>query len=258
MRVSVVGMEANQVRDTSQHADDPSRVVEAYWSKRASEEKPEAAVHPKSRFIAYEMWTRRMIQAWTMRRLHSLKARVRRSLDIGCGYGDWTELFAQISDEIHACDIAPAFVDATRRRVPQANVSLADLRSYAMPRALDFVYFGAVLLYAPQPDVVDVLRRVRDAAEPGALVIVRDWCTFNLGRRTTNTGGNHWSIHRSPMELCCLAEAARFRVIEVRSSPSIYGEVMGGRFAQWPMRALWRLVSLPVRRASHSLILRAD
>ena len=236
--------------------EEPSKIVEKFWIERAAKLTPEEAVHPKSPFIGYEMWTRRMIQTWTMQRVRAIKPRSARTLDMGCGFGDWTELLAEVSDEIYAFDIAPSFVEQTQRRVPTANVTCSDLVSYEMPRDLDIVYIGAVLLYATESDVVDVLRRVREAARPDALVIIRDWCTFNAGRRTRNSGGGHWSIHRSPDELCYLAEAARLRVVEVRSSPSIYGEVMGGRFAQWPLRALWRLVSLPARRASHTLILR--
>lgn len=237
--------------------EDPSRVAGEYWARRARDEPPERAVHVKSRFIGYEMWTRRMLQVWTMQRLRRMKPRYRRCLDVGCGFGDWTELFAAVSDETHAFDVAPAFVEATQRRIPSARVTQADLRSYAMPRELDFVYLGAVLMYAPQPEALDVLRRVRDSVVSGAVVIWRDWCTFNLGRRTINESADYWSIHRRPAELALLAEAARFRVVELRSSPSIYGEVMGGRIAQWPLRLLWRCVSLPSRRASHSLILRA-
>jgi SAM-dependent methyltransferase len=236
--------------------EDPSKIVEKFWLERAAKLTPEEAVHPKSRFLGYEMWTRRMLQTWTMQRLRKLKPRSARTLDMACGYGDWTELLAQISDELYAFDIAPSFVDMTQRRVPQAHVACSDLCSYSVPRDLDLVYIGAVLLYAPQPEVVDVLRRVREAIRSDAVVIIRDWCTFNAGRRTTNSGGGHWSIHRSPDELCWLAEAARFRVVELRSSPSIYGEVMGGPILQWPMRGIWRLISLPARRASHTLILR--
>jgi SAM-dependent methyltransferase len=236
--------------------DEQAKVVERFWIERASKLTPEQAVHPKSRFMAYEMWTRRMLQTWTMRRLKALKRRSRRTLDVGCGFGDWTELLAAVSDEIHAFDIAPSFVEQTRRRVPAANVTCSDLQSYEMPHNLDLVYIGAVLLYATQPDVVDVLRRVRESIRSDGVVVIRDWCTFNAGRRTTNSGGGHWSIHRTPDELCWLAEAARLRVVEVRSSPSIYGEVMGGAVGQWPLRALWRLLSLPSRRASHTIILR--
>jgi SAM-dependent methyltransferase len=237
--------------------DDPSRVAPGYWIRRASEQPSEQAVHPSSRFLSYEMWTRRMVQRWTMQRVRAVKPRFRRCVDMGCGFGDWTALFADVVDEVNAFDVAPAFVDATRQRVPKAHVECGDLRSYVLPRGLDFVYIGAVLLYVPQPDVVDILRRVRDAVVPGALVIIRDWCTLNLGRRSTNASAEHWSIHRSPRELAWLAEAARLELVELRSSPSIYGEVMGGRLAQWPMRMAWRLLSLPARRASHTLILRA-
>jgi SAM-dependent methyltransferase len=236
---------------------DPSLVSSEFWTQRARDEPPERAVHVASRFVGYEMWTRRMLQTWTMARLRRIKPRFRRVLDVGCGFGDWTELFAGVSDETHAFDVAPAFVEATKRRVPTAHVTHADLRAYEVPRELDFAYLGAVLMYAPQPEALDVLRRVRDAMVPGAVVIWRDWCTFNLGRRTINQQPDYWSIHRTPSELAMLAEAARFRVVELRSSPSIYGEVMGGRLGQWPLRLLWRCVSLPSRRASHSIILRA-
>jgi len=236
--------------------DDEAKVVERMWIERAAKLTPQQAVHPKARFIGYEMWTRRMLQTWTMRRLKALKPRSLRTLDVGCGFGDWTELLAQISDEIHAFDIAPSFVEQTQRRVPAAQVTRSDLQSYTMPGDLDLVYIGAVLLYANQSDVVDVLRRVRDAIRRDGIVVIRDWCTFNAGRRTTNSGNGHWSIHRTPDELCWLAEAARLRVVEVRSSPSIYGEVMGGAIGEWPLRALWWLVSLPSLRASHTLILR--
>lgn len=237
---------------------EPARVAEEYWIQRAAECPPEEAVHPKSRFLSYEMWTRRMLQTWTVKRLRAFQPRYRRCVDMGCGFGDWTALFAQLCDEVHAFDIAPAFVEATRSRVPTARVECSDLRSYVLPRELDFVYLGAVLIYASEPDVVDVLRRVHDAMVPGGIVIVRDWCTLNFGRRTTNVSARHWSIHRSPWELAWLAEAAKLRLCELRSSPSIYGEVMGGRLGQWPMRLLLRLLSLPVRRASHTLILRRD
>jgi hypothetical protein len=32
--------------------------------------------------------------------------------------------------------------------------------------------------------------------------------------------------------------------------------VLGGRWLQWPLRALWRLGTLPWHRASHTFVLR--
>lgn len=235
---------------------EPRAAGEQYWVDRAASVTPEKAVLPDGRIMRYNLWKRRMLQSWTMQRARALKPRSKCTLDIGCGFGDWTELLAQFSDEIHAFDVAPAFVEQTRQRVPQAHVTASDLRSYSLPADLDLVYAGAVFMYAPQHDVVEILQRIRAAVRPDAVVIIRDWCTFNFGRRTINSSPTKWSIHRSANELCWLAEGARFQVAEVRSSFSIYGEVMGGRLGQWPMRALWRLYSLPSQRASHTLILR--
>ena len=78
----------------------------------------------------------------------------------------------------------------------------------------------------------------------------------NLGRRTAYYDADRFTVHRSPRELCALAEAADLHIVEVRSSPSIYGEMLGGRAVQWPMRAVMRVATLPWQRASHMFVLR--
>ena len=200
-----------------------------------------------------------MLQRWTLARLHAVGPRFARCLDLGCGHGDWTELLAQISGEVFACDVAPAFVEQTRARVPRAIVDRADLRSYRMPRDLDLVYLGAVLMHLPDRDALDVLQRVRAAATPNAVVVVRDWCTFNLGRRDEQPDPRYFSVHRRPRELVTLVERAGLVCVELRSSPSIYADMMahGARWLRWPLRALWRAATMHWLRASHTLVLRA-
>lgn len=200
-----------------------------------------------------------MLQEWTLARIRAAARRYRRCVDLGCGIGDWTERFADIADEVHACDVSPHFVALTQRRVPSAIVECTDLRDYRFPRQVDLVYVGAVLLYVSDADVIDTFRRIRGATVPGALVVVRDYCVFNAGRRTVNAARDFFSIHRRARELRALAAAAGLSCVELRSSPSIYGEVMasGAPLLQWPLRVAWRIATASWLRASYTLVFRA-
>ncbi len=242
---------------TNEAGDDEVRVRTArdFWVA-ASQTEGALSVNPGGRWATMHEWTRRALQRWTLDRMRRFRPRFARCLDIGCGYGDWTEQFATIADQVYGCDIAPAFVERARQRVPRATIECADLRSYEMPQELDLVYIGAVLMYVSEHDALDLLRRVRSAIVPGALVVWREFSTVNLGRRTVNEHDGRFSIHRTPNELAWLAELARFRVIEQRTAPSIYGEVLGGRFAGWPLRGVMRVATSWWRRASRTLVLR--
>jgi SAM-dependent methyltransferase len=226
-----------------------------YWTERARTVPVALAIHPKDRWRRYHAWTRALLQAWTLKRIKTVKPRFHRALDLGCGYGDWTSLFAPFCDEIHACDVAPEFAAHTFLRLAQhraAYVKCEDIRDYEVPDELDFIYVGAVLCYIDDADVLDVMRRLRAAATRDAMLVMRDYCTFNLGRPTRY----ETSIHRDPRRLRDLAELAGFRCLEVRSSPSIYGEEMAGnaRWLRWPLRTGWRTATVMWQRASYTLV----
>jgi len=231
-----------------------------FWLRRSRTLDGPAAVHPDSRWLRYDTWTRRMLQAWTLARLRALRPRFHRTVDLGCGYGDWTERFGAVSDEIHACDISPDLAAATQRRLARhrdARVECADVRTYELPADADLVYIGAVLMYLSDAAARDVIARARAALAPGAFVVIRDFCAFNLGGRAVNRTDSSYDVNRRPAEIVAMAERAGLRCVEVRSSPSMYGEVMGGRVLGWPLRALWRLATLPWLRCSHTFVLQA-
>lgn len=227
-------------------------VAQEFWAARAATTPALQAVHPHARWHGYHAWTRTLLQRWTISRMRG--RRFERGLDLGCGYGDWTALFATACDEMYGCEVAPAFVEEARRRVPHASIECCDIRDYELPQRCDFVYAGAVLMYLSDSEVLDALRRIRDATQPGALVMWRDYCTYHFGRRSVQHA-NGFSVHRTPRELCKLAASAGLRVDEVRSSPSIYAEVMGGRMGRAPLHALWKLATVGWTRASHTVVL---
>jgi SAM-dependent methyltransferase len=229
--------------------------AKAFWLRHSREMKGVAAVHSTRGFARYHAWTRQMLMDWTVKRLRATGNVFVRIADLGCGIGDWTERLADLAVDTYACDVSPEFVAQTRARVPHAVVACSDLRDYRMPVDLDLVYVGAVLMYLPDGDVRDVLRRIRAVMRPGGLVVLRDYGAINLGRPR----GTQISVHRRPRELQGLATEAYLRCIERRVSPSIYGEVMArGTVWQWPLRALWRLATAHWLRASYTLICRAD
>ena len=230
-----------------------------FWLARSRRHTGTAAMHPRSRWSAYDNWTRRMVQDWTLGRIRRAAPHYRRCLDLGCGIGDWTERFAELAIETYACDLAPRFVATTRARVPSAVVECADLRTYKLPPNADLIYVGAVLTYLPDQEVRDLLRRIRAAATPNAMVVIQDYGAINLGESSVNAEPGFYGVHRHVRGLRRFANDAFLRCVEQRVSPSIYGEVMArGSILQWPMRAAWRLATAHWRRASYTLIMRAD
>lgn len=242
--------------ESTNNEDEPRRIARDFWVQQATSKSGALAVNPGGRWQRYHGATRRMLQTWTLERLRVMKPRYHRCVDIGCGFGDWTEPFATISDEVFGCEIAPGFVEQARQRVPGASIACSDLQSYAIPAESDLLYLGAVVMYVPDNDAVDVLRRIHDALVPGGVLAWREYCTFNLGRRTVNQSEERYSVHRTPREICTLGREAGLQLVEARSAPSIYGEVIGGRIAQWPLRGLMRVATLGWRRASHTFLFR--
>lgn len=240
---------------------DPADAACAYWANRADQVAGAASVLPSGRWLRYHAFTHRLLQRFTLDRLD--RPRYRRAVDLGCGRGEWTALFAPRVDEMFACDVAAPFVAETRARLDAIhhtswNVAQSDLRSYQIPEGLDLAYLGGVLTYLTDDSARELLYRLRLATVDHAQIIVRDYCTFNLGRPSTEHSSG-FSMHRRPAQLIALAESIGLRCIEVRSSPRIYAEVMasGNAITRWPLRLAWRLATAHWLRASHTFVFRA-
>ncbi len=238
---------------------DPADAACAYWADRAQHTSGAAAVLPSGRWLHYHAFTHRLLQRFTLSRLD--RPRYRRAVDLGCGRGEWTALFAPRVDEMFACDVAAPFVTETRARLDALrhtswNVEQSDLRGYQIPEGLDLAYLGGILTYLTDDTAQELLYRLRLATVDHAQVIIRDYCTFNLGRPSVEHGSG-FSMHRRPAQLIALAESVGLRCVEVRSSPSIYAEVMGNAITRWPLRLAWRVATAHWLRAWHTFVFRA-
>ncbi len=230
------------------------------------------AVAPGCRNARYESWTRGCLQSWTLRRARHLLGRpCGRAVDLGCGFGDWTVQLAAMADDVVACDIAPGFVEETRRRLreagcPSATVACDDVRRFAAYRDADLVHLGAVLMYLDDAGCAAVLRLVRERIATDGVLIGREWCAIRLGRSLVNR--NPWfSVHRRARRYVEMAEAAGFRAVESLASPSIYGDVLAARWlarrrdaapvwSRWLVGAPWYAASLFWTRGTVSFVLR--
>lgn len=230
------------------------------------------AVAPGCRNARYESWTRGCLQDWTMRRAQqALGRRCGRAVDLGCGFGDWTVQLAAMADEIVACDIAPGFVEETRRRLREAGcasatVACEDVRSFNAYSDADLVHVGAVLMYLDDAGCEEVLRTARERIASDGVLVGREWCAIRFGRAVVNR--SPWfSVHRRARRYVEMAEAAGFRAVEAVASPSIYGDVLAGRWlargrdavplwSRWLIGAPWYAASLFWTRGSVTFVLR--
>jgi len=237
------------------------------WRERGKLAKDVTAVVPRTNSLRYERWVRQMLQGWTMRRARRhLGSRCRRIVDLGCGYGDWTVLFAELADEIVACDISPEFVAESRRRLAgsASRIEVSDVRTFREYSDADLIYLGGVLEYMTDRDVLSLLRAVRERISPTGVLMFRDWCAVNAGIPSLHT--QPWfSVHRRPEAYESLAAIAGFRMIERASSLAIYREEVSQRFldgrnaprlwVRWPMRLAWWIANRLAQRCSMSFVM---
>ncbi|MBQ7778738.1 MAG: class I SAM-dependent methyltransferase [Oscillibacter sp.] len=77
-----------------------------------------------------------------------------RVLDVGCGYGQYTDYFRRIGGEVIGCDGAPAMLALARRDYPDCRFDLVDLmeRLPYEDHSFDLLFCNQVLMDLPEVD----------------------------------------------------------------------------------------------------------
>ncbi|MBM4396122.1 MAG: class I SAM-dependent methyltransferase [Deltaproteobacteria bacterium] len=210
----------------------PVEAALRYWTTRGNSDRSPTAVCPRCTSPRYEAWSRAKLQAWTLARLARLApgGRFRRVVDLGCGTGDWAELLAPIADEIVVVDVSPGFVDQAAERLrrlshPRWRAECCDVRRFDDIEGADLVFLGCVLTYLDEPDVLEMLRKVRSRMAPDGLVYQRDYCAARPHSKELRTDtADYFSVQRWALRYLALAEACGLRVIECRPSWWVYGD----------------------------------
>jgi trans-aconitate methyltransferase len=86
-------------------------------------------------------------------------------LDLGCGTGELAAAIAATGARVLALDSDPAMVAATRRRLGDDRVLLADGHAFTLDEPVHAVFSNAALHWMPRP--AEVIGRVRAALRPG-------------------------------------------------------------------------------------------
>ena len=120
-----------------------------------------------------------------------------RVLDLGCGSGAWTELFARRFGSVVAVEqSAPMLAAARTRLAPYSNVELLsqDVRAPLPPGAFDLVFCGGLCMYLSDADTVALVGSVAERLETGGRVVLRE-STVQKGRERAD--GEYEAVYRS-------------------------------------------------------------
>lgn len=99
-------------------------------------------------------------------------------LDVGCGFGDVTELIAELvgpSGHAHGVDVSPRFIEACRADVqaPNASFEIGDIQFDDLGGPYDYVFSRFGVMFCDNPGAA--MRNIRRSMAPGARLVVLVW-----------------------------------------------------------------------------------
>jgi SAM-dependent methyltransferase len=132
-------------------------------------------------------------------------------LDVGCGGGAWTALFAQRYRRVVGIDVSAKMLAAARSRLGNlANVELIEGDAVRVPvdGPLDGAFIGGVLMYLNREDAVRLLARLRELVPHGPIVLRESTVRRGVEIRTAG----YQVAYRSPAAYEAIAADAGLRV----------------------------------------------
>jgi len=139
-----------------------------------------------------------------------------RVLDVGCGAGAWTEIFANRYKAVIGIDRSPLMVKAARERVarlPNVEIFEGDGRKSLPEGPFDMIFLGGLCMYLKNADVLTLLHSLKHRLSKEGSIILRE-STVQQG--VSLARGEYQAVYRSVSLYHQLFEnAGPFRV-EVR------------------------------------------
>jgi SAM-dependent methyltransferase len=132
-------------------------------------------------------------------------------LDIGCGSGAWSALFAQRYGRVVGIEQSAKMVADARERLremPNVEIVQGDCLEVPIKGLFQGVFFGGLLMYLNREDAVRLLARVAELVPDGP-IILRE--SSGPGRVEIKTG-EYQVAYRSPQEYKEIAAEAGLRV----------------------------------------------
>jgi SAM-dependent methyltransferase len=135
-------------------------------------------------------------------------------LDVGCGAGAWTALFAQQYARVVGVDASAGMLAAARRRLAgHDNLELVhgDALTAPLQGEFDGVLLGGLLMYLDRADAGELLKRLSELAPNGRIILRESGVRSGVEVRT----GEYQVVYRSVQEYRAIADDAGLCVVSV-------------------------------------------
>jgi SAM-dependent methyltransferase len=139
-----------------------------------------------------------------------------RVLDLGCGAGTWTKIFANRYDGVVGIEQSPSMVAAARTllaRFPNAKIVEGDVRKDLPAGPFDLIFLGGLCMYLNDPDAVAILRSLKARLASGASIILRE---TTVPKGELIPPGDYQAVYRSVRIYQDLFREAGFPTLEFR------------------------------------------
>jgi SAM-dependent methyltransferase len=137
-------------------------------------------------------------------------------LDAGCGAGTWTRIFASRYAHVVGIEGSRSMAEAAREQTrDQANVEIleGDIKADVPDQSFRLAFFGGLMMYLNDEDVVDLLKNIRTRADGDLTIILRE-STVSAERESAS--GEYQALYRTVDEYHALFRRAGFSQIETR------------------------------------------
>lgn len=93
-------------------------------------------------------------------------------VEIGCGDGKDAEEIIKYTNDYLGIDMSEEFIKIAKKRLPSANLILADLEEYEYESNIDVFYASAVILHSDKDSVSDLLNKLTDKLNVGGVIFI--------------------------------------------------------------------------------------
>ncbi len=100
-----------------------------------------------------------------------------RVLDVGCGAGTWTKLFARRYNTVIGIEQSSLMLKVAREKVarlPNVKILEGDGRHDLPEGSFDMIFLGGLCMYLNDSDVITLLRSLKNRLVEGAVIILRE------------------------------------------------------------------------------------
>jgi SAM-dependent methyltransferase len=139
-----------------------------------------------------------------------------RVLDVGCGAGTWSEIFAERYKTVIGIEQSSLMLKAAKERTAHlANVQIleGDGRHDLPEGPFDMIFLGGLCMYLNDDDVIALLKTLKNRLTEGGAIILRE-STLNQGESLTQ--GEYQAVYRSVSLYRKLIDGAGSLRVEVR------------------------------------------